>query len=74
MTTVTMSQWQPGTDLPYVIPVGDESMLAILLPAAWLKADRAGQPTLLPPAVRAVDRLRATFAHPAALSPGFSST
>ena len=71
MATDTLMKWKPGTDLPYVVPMDGGSMLALLLPAAWLKADRSGAPLLLPPAVRALDRLRATFASEAALTPGF---
>jgi DNA-binding transcriptional regulator YiaG len=46
-------------------------MLAIALQAKWLKPDRSGQPLLLPPAVRAVDRLRAVFTNQEKLTPGF---
>ena len=63
-------KWKPGADLPYVVPLGDGSMLAINLAAAWVKADRSGQPVLLPPAVRALDRLRAVFAAQDRLTPG----
>jgi DNA-binding transcriptional regulator YiaG len=62
--------WKPGTDLPYVIPFGEKAMLAISLRAAWLKADPAGRPLLLPPAVRALDRLRAVFAAKEIITPG----
>lgn len=58
-------------DLPYVISLGEAGMLAITLNASWLKADRSGQPLLLPPAVRALDRLRALFTSRPALTPGF---
>jgi len=71
MTMATSPTWKPGMDLPYVVPLGEHGMLAIRLRAAWLKADRSGRPLLLPPAVRALDRLRATFTAPAALTPGF---
>jgi hypothetical protein len=71
MITATVTKWKPGSDLPYAIPAGDGAMLAILLPAAWLKPDRSGQPLLLPPAVRALDRLRATFAGDEVRTPGF---
>ena len=71
MATSTLKGWKPGADLPYVIRLGDEGMLAISLPAAWLKADRSGQPLLLPPAVRAIDRLRAMFAGQKQITPGF---
>jgi DNA-binding transcriptional regulator YiaG len=46
-------------------------MLAISLRAAWLKPDRSGRPLLLPPAVRALDRLRAVFTSQDQLTPGF---
>ena len=46
-------------------------MLAISLRAAWLKPDRSGRPLLLPPALRALDRLRAVFATQEKLTPGF---
>jgi DNA-binding transcriptional regulator YiaG len=58
-------------DLPYIVSLGDSAMLAISLRAEWLKADKSGQPLLLPPAVRALDRLRATFSTPKNLTPGF---
>jgi DNA-binding transcriptional regulator YiaG len=58
-------------DLPYVVPLGDGRMLAIELFATWLKPDRSGQPLLLPPAIRAVDRLRAVFARQERMTPGF---
>jgi DNA-binding transcriptional regulator YiaG len=66
-----MSTWKPGTDLPFVIRFGKTGMLAILLRAAWVKADRSGEPVLLPPAVRAVDRLRAAFGAAEKITPGF---
>src|SRR5262249_48871166 len=47
---------------------------AIKLPAAWLKPDRSGEPLLLPPAVRALDRLRALFESHATPTPGFITT
>ena len=71
MTTATVTPWKAGTDLRYVVPFGDNEMLAILLPAAWLKADRSGRPLLLPPAVRALDRLRAMFTNQRTITPGF---
>src|SRR5258706_8841083 len=71
MPNAHLKHWKPGTDLPYVITLGDHAMLAISLPAAWLKADRAGRPLLLPPAVRALDRLRALFANQRQITPGF---
>lgn len=71
MTTATMTSWKPGMDLPYVMSLGQGRMLAISLQAAWLKPDRSGQPLLLPPAVRALDRLRAVFADPEKVTPGF---
>jgi len=46
-------------------------MLAISLRAAWLKPDRSGHPLLLPPAVRALDRLRAVFTAVDPISSGF---
>jgi hypothetical protein len=66
----TSRRWKPGSDLPYVLPT-DDAFLAIRLPAAWLKADPSGQPLLLPPAIRAVDRLRAVFEADKPLTPGF---
>ncbi|HZL38168.1 MAG TPA: helix-turn-helix domain-containing protein [Tepidisphaeraceae bacterium] len=71
MASSTLKSWRPGMDLPYVVSFGDSGMLAIALRAAWLKPDRSGQPLLLPPAVRAVDRLRAIFTHQEELTPGF---
>ncbi|HEX4055350.1 MAG TPA: helix-turn-helix domain-containing protein [Tepidisphaeraceae bacterium] len=71
MRSATLSHWKPGTDLPYVVSFGQNAMLAITLRAAWLKADRSGQPLLLPPAVRALDRLRAMFTTQATITPGF---
>jgi DNA-binding transcriptional regulator YiaG len=58
-------------DLPYVVSFNNGAMLAISLRAAWLKADRSGRPLLLPPAVRALDRLRAVFTAQAKMTPGF---
>jgi DNA-binding transcriptional regulator YiaG len=58
-------------DLPYVAKLGKGSMLAISLPASWVKADRSGDPLLLPPAVRALDRLRALFTCQENITPGF---
>ena len=69
--TATLTSWTPSMDLPYVVSFGEGSMLAINLRAAWLKADRSGQPLLLPPAVRALDRLRAVFTAQQRLTPGF---
>ena len=71
MTTQTLTSWKPGMELPYVISFGHNAMLAISLPPAWLKADRSGRPLLLPPAVRALDRLRAVFTALEKLTPGF---
>jgi DNA-binding transcriptional regulator YiaG len=71
MTTKTLTAWKPGMDLPYVLPFGEHGMLAISLRAAWLKPDRSGRPLLLPPAVRALDRLRAIFTTQQNLTPGF---
>jgi DNA-binding transcriptional regulator YiaG len=71
MTTTTLTSWQPGMDLPYVVSFGESGMLAIALRAAWLKPDRFGQPLLLPPAIRALDRLRAVFTNQELLTPGF---
>jgi DNA-binding transcriptional regulator YiaG len=71
MTTTTMTDWKPGMDLPYTLSFGDGRLLAIALNASWLKADRSGKPLLLPPAVRALDRLRAILATPQAITPGF---
>lgn len=61
MATAILKTWKPGMDLPYVASIGPGEMLAICLPASWVKADRSGEPLLLPPAVRALDRLRALF-------------
>jgi DNA-binding transcriptional regulator YiaG len=58
-------------DLPYILPLGAGRMLAISLQAQWLKADRSGQPLLLPPAIRVLDRLRAVFAAQQKPTPGF---
>jgi hypothetical protein len=58
-------------DLPYVIELGEDGMLAISLRASWVKADASGQPLLLPRAVRAVDRLRALFGQGSKVTPGF---
>jgi DNA-binding transcriptional regulator YiaG len=58
-------------DLPFVAKLGEGSMVAISLPASWVKADRSGEPLLLPPAVRALDRLRALFSDQDKLTPGF---
>jgi DNA-binding XRE family transcriptional regulator len=71
MTTKTLTAWKPGMDLPYVVPFGEHGMLAISLRAAWLKPDRSGRPLLLPPAVRALDRLRAVFTAQENPTPGF---
>jgi len=71
MATRIQSKWKPGMELPYVMSFGPESMLAIAIKAAWLKPDRSGQPLLLPPAVRALDRLRAIFTNQQKLTPGF---
>jgi DNA-binding transcriptional regulator YiaG len=74
MATATLTSWRPGLDLPYALSLGDGRMLAIALRAAWLKPDRSGRPLLLPPAVRAVDRLRAVLGTPEKVSPGFIVT
>jgi len=58
-------------DLPYSILLGEDSMLAVTLRANWLKPDRSGRPLLLPPAIRAIDRLRAVFTAQETLRPGF---
>jgi DNA-binding transcriptional regulator YiaG len=71
MATKTLTHWKPGMELPYIVPFGQGRMLAITLKAAWLKPDRTGQPLLLPPAVRALDRLRAVFTAQENLTPGF---
>ena len=63
--------WQRGMDLPYVIPFGANGTLAIALRAEWLKSDRAGNPLLLPPAVRAMDQLHAVFSRQSEMTPGF---
>jgi DNA-binding transcriptional regulator YiaG len=74
MASPSKKRWKPGTDLPYVMPFGERGMLAISLRAAWLKPDRSGRPLLLPPAVRALDRLRAVFAAQEIITPGFISS
>jgi DNA-binding transcriptional regulator YiaG len=66
----TGTTWKAGMDLPYVVSLGGGSLLAINLCAQWLKPDRSGKPLLLPPAVRALDRLRAVFAAQQSLTPG----
>jgi DNA-binding transcriptional regulator YiaG len=71
MSIATISAWRPGTDLRHVIPVGDDHVLAVVLPAKWLAADRSGEPVFLPPAVRLIDRLRAFFKRPVSVTPGF---
>jgi DNA-binding transcriptional regulator YiaG len=71
MVTAVQTTWKPGMDLSYVATVGEGAMLAISLPASWVKADRSGEPLLLPPAVRALDRLRALFASQERITPGF---
>jgi DNA-binding transcriptional regulator YiaG len=71
MPTESLKTWKPGMDLPYIVPFGESGMLAITLRAAWLKPDRSGQPLLLPPAVRALDRLRAMFTTQEQITPGF---
>ena len=71
METATLTHWKPSMDLPYVVSFGEGGLLAINLKAAWLKPDRSGQPLLLPPAVRALDRLRAVFTVQEMLTPGF---
>jgi DNA-binding transcriptional regulator YiaG len=58
-------------ELPYVTSFGEGKLLAISLPAAWIKADRSGEPLLLPPAVRALDRVRALFMSQEKMTPGF---
>jgi DNA-binding XRE family transcriptional regulator len=71
MATASLPAWTPGMDLPYTVPIGDSAILAISLRAAWLKPDKSGRPLLLPPAVRAVSRLRAVFEKDGRLTPGF---
>ncbi len=71
MRLTTARTWKPGTDFPFAISTEAGPLLAIQLPAVWLKADRSGQPLLLPPAIRLVDRLRATFGAQVSLTPGF---
>jgi DNA-binding transcriptional regulator YiaG len=71
MNPTMMSNWKPGMDLPYVLSLAPGRFLAISLPAAWLKADPSGKPLLLPPAVRALERVRAVFAQQASITPGF---
>jgi DNA-binding transcriptional regulator YiaG len=71
MATATVDKWKQGMDLPYALTVDGVGVLAIRLLADWVKADRSGQPLLLPPAVRAIDRLRAVFASRTPITPGF---
>ena len=71
MGTALLPVWTPGMDLPYTVPIGDGAILAISLRGAWLKPDKSGRPLLLPPAVRAVSRLRAVFENRDRLTPGF---
>jgi len=71
MAVASINRWKPGTDLPYVTSVGEGRMLAILLPATWIKAGRSGEPLLLPPAIRGLDRVRALFVRQEGLTPGF---
>lgn len=71
MHTKTRLSWKPGNELPQVLPYENGGMLAIVLPPEWLKPDRTGNPLLLPPAVRAIDRLRAVFAKQEKITPGF---
>lgn len=71
MPRATPTTWKPGMDLPYVVSFGRNAMLAISLRASWLKADKSGRPLLLPPAVRALDRLRAVFTTEEKMTPGF---
>jgi|GEM_PF-1044660 len=71
MPAETTTSWQPGIDLPCILPFGETGILAISLRAEWLKADADGNPLLLPPAIRALDRLRATFARQSEMTPGF---
>jgi DNA-binding transcriptional regulator YiaG len=70
VTIATLSNWKAGSDLPYVLQAG-EQILTIVLPARWLKAARDGRPLLLPPAVRALDRLRALLLERPQFTPGF---
>ena len=62
METATLTPWKPSMDLPYVVSFKEGGMLAINLKAAWLKPDQSGQPLLLPPAVRALERKRLEIA------------
>src|SRR6185437_14644435 len=71
MTTATLTKWTPGQPLPYVLQLDDGRMLALQLRADWLKPDRSGKPLLLPPAIRALDRLRAVLATQEEVTPGF---
>lgn len=61
-------------DLPYVIRLGEGNWLAISLPGEWLKCGHDGAPLLLPPAIRAIDRMRAMFAKHEQITPGFISS
>jgi hypothetical protein len=71
MVATARTTWKQGMDLPYVAKLSEGSMLAISLPASWVKADRSGEPLLLPPAVRVLDRLRALFSDQEKPTPGF---
>lgn len=71
MASESVTTWEPGMDLPYAVSLGARGMLAILLHAEWVAPDRSGRPLLLPPAVLAIDRLRAVFATASEITPGF---
>lgn len=71
MSTTILHHWKPGMDLPYVTCLGKNRLLAISLPASWIKADRSGEPVLLPPAIRMIDRVRALFVRQQQMTPGF---
>ena len=71
MPTAIATSWKPGMSLPYTVQLGGGRILAIDLDANWLKADPSGQPLLLPPAVRALGRLRSFLATQDRITPGF---
>lgn len=70
MTTTTAIEQEDGTDMPYLIPLGEGQSLAITIPAKWLRRTLSGEPLLLPPAVRYLDRVEAIFTRQADWTPG----
>ncbi|MFI5380801.1 MAG: helix-turn-helix domain-containing protein [Tepidisphaerales bacterium] len=64
-----------GADLPYVMRLPGQRALALTLPADWVVIDKTGEPGLLPPAVRWLDRMRALFSRMQPTpTPGFIRT